>query len=385
MKKILLTGIMIVVFAGMAQAGGSIFGHHKTRKNNPDGVNSIKAYICGDLQCHGTDITEGSCSDIENSTMKYGVCMCDDGYIMSENKCVKTSEMNCKKAGKKWCFALKDCIDSKNCCDGVSVSESQVCDPDTGVVTDIGYDLESEYACDKSFNVVAEARNTTVYLYEPCTDKNGTRYRRAGCATGYQLSGTDCELIPEYTCDEAFDVDAEARNTVVYLYESCTDKNGTHYKQSGCVTGYQWNGTDCELIPEYACDGSYTLTAELRNLLLYTYESCADKNGIRYKRAGCVTGYQWNGTDCELIPEYACDGSFNVATEARNTTIYLYESCTDKNGIHYKQAGCVTGYQWNGTDCELISEYACDGSFNVVAEARNTTVYLYESCTDTCV
>ncbi len=49
-----LSGALLVItliLSTTVLAGGSIFGGHKTRTSNPNGVTSIGAYICSDLDC----------------------------------------------------------------------------------------------------------------------------------------------------------------------------------------------------------------------------------------------------------------------------------------------------------------------------------------------
>ena len=328
--------------------------------------------------------TYDACTDKDGTHYKQAGCA--SGYQWNDTECVAIPEYTCDTSFNVAAEARNFTLYTYDACtdkDGTHYKQA-------GCAT--GYqwnDTECvaipEYTCDASYNVATEARNLTLYTYDACTDKDGTHYKQVGCATGYQWNDTECVAIPEYTCDTSFNVVAEARNLTLYTYDACTDKNGTHYKQAGCATGYQWNDTECVAIPEYTCDLTiYNVVAEARNLTLYTYDACTDKNGTHYKQAGCATGYQWNDTECVAIPEYTCDTSFNVVAEARNLTLYTYDACTDKNGTHYKQAGCATGYQWNEgeQDCELIPEYTCDTSFNVAAEARNLTLYTYDACTD---
>ena len=70
-------------------AGGSIFGGHKTRSSNPDGVSSIGIHICDSLNCPKVILKKGDCGTVEHASKKYGVCICDDGYEANEMKCVK--------------------------------------------------------------------------------------------------------------------------------------------------------------------------------------------------------------------------------------------------------------------------------------------------------
>ena len=134
-KIIVFTGLSLIL-STTALAGGSIFGGHKTRTSNPDGVNSIGIHICGSLNCPDVILKNGDCGTVEHATVKYGVCVCDEGYKADNDKCVPISQENCNKTGEKWCSALNQCVNSTDCCTGLTVSECQVCNSDTGEITD---------------------------------------------------------------------------------------------------------------------------------------------------------------------------------------------------------------------------------------------------------
>ena len=97
-------------------AGGSIFGGHKTRSSNPDGVSSINVHICGSLSCPEVIIHEGDCDLVPNTTMKYGVCMCEEGYHVVERECVP------KDCGEHGTLSGNKCI-----CEDGYVEEKGIC------------------------------------------------------------------------------------------------------------------------------------------------------------------------------------------------------------------------------------------------------------------
>ena len=114
MKKILPLALILLVSTACL-AGGSIFGGHKTRSSNPDGVSSINVHICGSLSCPEVVIHEGNCDLVPNTTMKYGVCMCEEGYHVVGRECVLKEDK----------------------CEDVVLTECQKsCDPVTGDITD---------------------------------------------------------------------------------------------------------------------------------------------------------------------------------------------------------------------------------------------------------
>ena len=114
MKKALLF-LGLCLLGTSVLAGGSIFGGHKTRSSNPDGVSSIGVHICDSLNCPKVILKKGDCGNIEHASKKYSVCVCDDGYKVSGNKCV---------------------LDDK--CEGIDLNECQTCNTKTGEITSKG-------------------------------------------------------------------------------------------------------------------------------------------------------------------------------------------------------------------------------------------------------
>ena len=78
----------------LVNAGGSIF-KHKEQTYNSEGVNSIGVHICSNLVCPKVLIIEKDCSYLPHSSSRYGVCMCDTGYVLKNGKCVESSSSNC--------------------------------------------------------------------------------------------------------------------------------------------------------------------------------------------------------------------------------------------------------------------------------------------------
>ena len=116
MKRI-ISLVLILLVSTSAFAGGSIFGGHKTRPNNPDGVSSINVHICGSLSCPDVIIKKGDCGKIPHTHMQYGVCMCDEGYQVKDGECVDICEASpiehcttCVRDGKE--VTCKACEES---------------------------------------------------------------------------------------------------------------------------------------------------------------------------------------------------------------------------------------------------------------------------------
>ena len=81
MKKIVFLLIVGLFLSSMAYAGGSIFGK-KHKESNEDGVYSIRVFICNTLNCPDVVMHPADCEKVPHSTLQYGVCMCDSGYVM---------------------------------------------------------------------------------------------------------------------------------------------------------------------------------------------------------------------------------------------------------------------------------------------------------------
>ena len=95
-----ITFIGLLMLSTVAFAGGSIFGGHKTRTSNPNGVSSIGIHICGSLNCPDVILKNGDCGTVEHATTKYGVCVCDDGYRVNGTECVKAGCSDSEKVEK---------------------------------------------------------------------------------------------------------------------------------------------------------------------------------------------------------------------------------------------------------------------------------------------
>lgn len=108
MKKVFLLSLIVLLMGTTAFAGGSIFGGHKARTSNPNGVSSIGIHICGSLNCPGVILKNGDCGTVEHATTKYGVCVCDDGYEVKDGKCESTSTQKTDEECSKYNIIIND-------------------------------------------------------------------------------------------------------------------------------------------------------------------------------------------------------------------------------------------------------------------------------------
>ena len=88
---LILCVLSVCLLSSLAYAGGSIFGGHKHKTANPNGVYSIGVHICSSLECPPIRIVEGDCSGT-NMTKHWGVCVCDKGYVAQGIRCVACPE-----------------------------------------------------------------------------------------------------------------------------------------------------------------------------------------------------------------------------------------------------------------------------------------------------
>ena len=121
-------------------AGSSIWGHrHKT--SNPNGIHSIGIYICGSLSCPKVVIKNGPCDGIENASMQYGVCLCNDGYQVQDGICVEESYV-----------CTSELVQITNC-DG---SLTECCPDDGNVCEDPECDCPANCICDLDGTITAK-------------------------------------------------------------------------------------------------------------------------------------------------------------------------------------------------------------------------------------
>ena len=139
MRKNLITFGISLLVATSVLAGGSIFKSHKTRTYNPDGVSSVGVYVCGSLECPPVRIVEGDCDTIPNATRKFGVCVCNEGYVAYGEKCKSQCEVTpiegcsvCEiQEGKPTCTACQDgyVLEDNQCI--AKCHETGTCEGDT--------------------------------------------------------------------------------------------------------------------------------------------------------------------------------------------------------------------------------------------------------------
>ena len=152
---------MVLIFATAVLAGGSIFGGHKHRAKNTDGVHSIGVHICGNLTCPDVVIREGSCEGLEHTTKQYGVCLCEDGYHVTGDKCVADETP-------------------------VEPADEEPVTPDDPVIPDDPQPIDPDEQI------------------PPCPEHASCSGDEITCETGYYLKDNECLTCPEHAtaCDK---------------------------------------------------------------------------------------------------------------------------------------------------------------------------------------
>ena len=241
MNKFVLL-ISTILVTSSAFAGGSIFGGNKTRSSNPDGVSSINVHICDGLSCPDVIIKKGDCENIPNASMKYGVCTCDEGYHVEENKCIPTDD-KCKNVVltdcQKSCDPVTGTIENKeeglctitginnagycsdgkclNPCETAPISNCKTCTPESG--KSVCTECENGYVLD-------EGTHTCTSSNEKFQGANGVFYDCSENSLTVVTSATECAK-----CDNT--------NTP---REMVTYEGNQYCSLVNCPDGY-WKGT----------------------------------------------------------------------------------------------------------------------------------------------
>ena len=351
MKKLLLI-LLCAIIANTAFAfggGGGGGGSHPTTRN-ADGVSSIGIKICGSLSCPDVIIKEGDCGNIEHSSQQYGVCTCDEGYMVLGGQCVPSSESNCQQAGEKWCSGLSSCVNSDDCCAELSLNDCQLCDSDTGAVM-----AKSEGLCAVSgtpnagFCFAGECLNPceeyAIDGCKTCVPQSGTGICQE-CHEGYTLSGNSCIAN---TCDTT-----NTSSVGSTAYTTCVTPTETYYICTECESGYTLDKKKhkCNL---NKCDG-WTITSPITGCTNEHETTCVTPSNTYYKCDDCESGYTLDNDTCVAN---TCD-STNTSIDGCST----YTSCITPTGTYYTCTACSDGYTLNNNACEANT---CSGWANTTS------------------
>ena len=183
-----------------------------------------------------------------------------------------------------------------------------------------------------------------------------------------------------------------------------------------CMMGYAWNGSECVGLGDCSCEGAdcdkLTSTIEecqqkhascgappvsfkcgSTSLYSSTHSLCgamdATAVGDNGSHCNCLIGYAWNGSECVMLGDCACEGDdCNKLTSTKEECQQKHAACTTpvdsfhcgSAELHAKShdtcgamdaaavgeneshCNCFLGYAWNGTACEMLGDCACEGN-----------------------
>ena len=343
MRKIGLT-LLCVLIASTAFAGGSIFGGHKHKSVNTNGVYAIGVHICSSLECPPIRIVEGKC-DGENMSKHWGVCVCDKGYMPQGTECIA-----CPKG--QYSDGINACQD---CPEGMYAEAGDTsctdCPPPMETICN-GEPAKNEHNCPTQ--VYETCSGATPF----CATDNVTCVEclsDAHCSTGTPVCNSEgvCESCPSITetiCAGTPEVDGH--NCPTQELVACTGETpvcGTDNKNCICPPN-----ANCNVTP-WVCTGNTYRTGD-------TCETCPDANALSCNGAG-------KSTSCKT--DYLLDEVNGICYKNLCKDVVLnqcQESCDPKTGnvTNKVDAPCKTDLSLEGNNgtCnasgECIATLTCD-------------------------
>ena len=181
---------------------------------------------------------------------------------------------------------------------------------------------------------------------DPHTDTTCTTYsaKNGKCAPVYK-DGVSCGADKSCyegacLCNASFNLDSNSDSK--YIYASCTDTSGTHYKTTGCNSsaGFDWNNNQTECVSKCDLDTTHNKICNTCSIVDGNPEFTAQNGGQT-----CGENRICNNGDC------LCDTTYFTETTQPDATKYTFESCSDAQGQRYKTTGCTSLYKWEDGDC----------------------------------
>lgn len=223
----LFLGISLISLS--AYAGGSIFGGHKHKTSNLNGVYSIGLHICSSLECPPVRIVTGKC-DGDHMSKHWGVCVCDEGYEAKGNICVETTDVDvgvCDNGNVYLSYMDDPCatytpMAGKDC---TSDSDCKGHDPNTG-------------CCDTTLNKCKSWMNTSDYNedYICPTENNRACKKNSDCH-----SGEFCNLV---STEDDYNKPDTGTCTAIGEINTYTYINGTNKTFTVSLNRLTWWGAE---------------------------------------------------------------------------------------------------------------------------------------------
>ena len=119
---------------------------------------------------------------------------------------------------------------------------------------------------------------------------------------------------------------------------SCSDKEGTWYKECNCPNNHEWSTEQKKCV----CKTSFKYSCTESGYAGGIGDSCDNK----FSKCQCAAGYDWS----ESSGCVKCDGSFQYSCTGANETGGVLADCGGK----YSQCSCADGYEWKNGKCLAI-------------------------------
>lgn len=185
----LFMGISLISLS--VYAGGHIFGGHKTKTANVNGVYAIGVHICSSLECPKVRITQGNCTG-DNMSKHWGVCVCDKGYVASGDYCdpcppgyVSDGISDCKPCPSGTYRASENATSCTACPDILATScadltgASTACQDGSFLKDEKCHSCPEYFACHKDCETIQEVMNYAKTESEEAYKKSQALYKEA--------------------------------------------------------------------------------------------------------------------------------------------------------------------------------------------------------------
>ena len=233
MKKTALLLLGTILISGTTYAGGSIFGGGKHKTANPYGVNSINVHVCSSLECPPVRIVEGKC-DGAHMSMRWGVCLCDEGYVANGDVCEKETDVDvgvCENGNVYLSYMSDPCATETPMAGRTCTSDIDCDGADDPLAINTGCCDTTLNKCKAWTHHYDKSKDKNIFM---CPEDNKACKKNSDCESGefcnIIATGWDCEKPDTGTCAPIGEV-----NTHTYL-------NGTNKTFWTSPNNIQWWG-----------------------------------------------------------------------------------------------------------------------------------------------
>ncbi len=302
--------VVLVMLAFAAFAGGSIFGGKNSKSDNPDGVYAIGVHFCSTLECPPIRIIEGIC-DGENMQKRWGVCLCDEGYVSRDGVCAACPKgqysdgihecTGCAVGTYKANEGDTECTPCPS--DSYCVRGMRYACPEHATCTSTAFKCWSGYKSTAAACVCAEGKY--VNENDACVDCSADEQAAAcsgGCITqckeGYYPDGGVCPDGGGAVCAPCSNLHAA----------ECNGKTGSVIK---CEDGYYEVAGECvECLADHYCKDGKMIDCPKHAECSKDDFTCVDKHKKKGDACVCASNrYEDEDGICQLCPDApSCEG-----------------------------------------------------------------------------